>query len=65
MKWKSIFLRKKRIGTIFNLIDRNIPKPWLLRFNDEEHYYFAVDTEGNIIVVTGHCDKFRPAGWVK
>ena len=62
---KYIPKKEDRIGTIFNLIDRDIPKPWLLRFNESERYYFKVDEKGEIIVVVGCYDKFRPAVWVK
>lgn len=62
---KYIPKKEDRIATaVWHIFD--FKKPWLLRFNeDEERYYFAVDTEGNIVVVDGHCDKFRPAVWVK
>ena len=62
---KYITKKEDRIGTIFNLIDRDIPKPWLLRFNESERYYFEVNEEGEIIVVVGWYNKFRPAVWVK
>ena len=61
---KYIPKKEDRIATAaVHIFD--VKKPWLLRFNDEERYYFAVDTEGNIVVVDGHCEKFRPAVWVK
>jgi hypothetical protein len=62
---KYIPKKEDRIATaVWHIFD--FKKPWLLRFNeDEEHYYFAVDTEGNIVVVDGHCEEFRPAVWAK
>lgn len=62
---KYIPKKEDRIGTIFNLIDRDIPKPWLLRFNESDRYCFEVNEDGEIIVVVGWYNKFRPAVWVK
>ena len=62
---KYIPKKEDRIGTIFNLIDRDIPMPWLLRFNESDRYYFEVTEDGEIIVVVGWYNKFRPAVWVK
>ena len=42
----------------------NVQVPWILRFDEAEHYFFAVDTEGTILVVDECCDQFRPAVWV-
>ena len=61
---KYIPKKEDRIATaLLHIFD--VKKPWFLRFDESEHYYFAVDTEGDIIVVDGHHDKFRPAVWVK
>lgn len=49
----------------FDILVSNVKKPWFLRFNESERYYFVVDTEGEIIVVSGHYDRYRPAVWVK
>ena len=61
---KYIPQKEDRIATAVNHIF-DVKKPWLLRFNDEERYYFIVDTEGNIVVADRYYDKFRPAVWVK
>ena len=64
---KYIPQKEDRIGTIFNLIDKDIAKPWILRFNNTERYYFYVDTIGEIVFgeTDRYPDKFRPAVWVK
>ena len=49
----------------FDILVSNVKKPWLLRFNESERYYFEVNEEGEIIVVVGWYNKFRPAVWVK
>ena len=36
-----------------------------IRFNESERYYFEVNEEGEIIVVVGWYNKFRPAVWIK
>ena len=61
---KYIPQKEDRIATAVNHIF-DVKKPWHLRFNDEERYYFIVDTEGNIVVADRYYDKFRPAVWVK
>ena len=61
---KYIPKKEDRIATArLHIFD--VKKPWILRFNDEERYYFIVDTEGNIVVADRYYDKFRPAVWVK
>lgn len=65
---KYIPEKEDRIATKmidFDILVYDVKKPWLLRFNESERYYFVVDTEGDIIVVDGHYDRFRPAVWVK
>ena len=63
---KYIPQKEDRIATAVNHIF-DVKKPWLLRFNDEERYYFYVDTKGEIVFgeTDRYTDKFRPAVWVK
>ena len=49
----------------FDILVSNVKKPWLLRFNESERYYFVVDKEGEIIVASWYYDGYRPAVWVK